>query len=80
MTSNILEKANEINRQIEILQDLRRVCFKPYLTILPIKRRINNLGIRDDNNVIIAEKGLSELIINYCDRRIAELQSDLKAL
>lgn len=75
-----LEKANEISRQIDTLQDLRRACFKPYLHIFPTKHRINNLVIQDDHTVVIAEKGLSELIIRYCDRRIEELQSDLEAL
>lgn len=75
-----LEKANEINRQIKTLQDLRIACFKPYLHICPIKRRINNLAFQDGNTIVIAEKGLSELIIKYCDTRIEELQSDLEAL
>lgn len=75
-----LEKANEIIRQIDKLQDLRRACFKPYLHICPVKRRINNLVIQDDRTVVIAEKGLSELIIKYCNRRIEELNSDLEAL
>ena len=75
-----LEKANEINRQIKTLQDLRIACFKPYLHIYPIKHRINNIAIQDDRTIVIAEKGLSELIIKYCDRRIEELRSDLEAL
>lgn len=75
-----LEKANEINRQIKTLQDLRRACLKPYLHICPIKYRINNLAFQDGNTIVIAEKGLSELILEYCDRRIEELSSDLEAL
>lgn len=75
-----LEKANEINRQIKILQDLRTACLKTYLTIIPIRRSRNNLAIQDGNNIIIAETGLNDVIRDYCDRRIEELQSDLEAL
>lgn len=80
MKIGTLEKANEIDKQIKKLQDLKRACYKPYLKICPIKRSRNNLAIQDGNTVVITEKGLSDLIINYCDKRIAELQSDLESL
>lgn len=80
MTSNILEKANEINKQIKTLQDLRIACCKTSLTICPIKRSRNNLAIQNGDNVVIADQELNDVIINYCNRRIAELQSDLEAL
>lgn len=75
-----LEKANEINRQIETLQDLRMACLKTYLTIIPIKRSRNNLAIQDGNSIIIAETDLNDVIRDYCDKRIAELNNELEAL
>lgn len=73
-----LEKANEINRQIKTLQDLRRICLKPYLTIWPINR---SLAFKDDyGNIIINEKGLNDVIIEYCDKRIKELQKEIEEL
>lgn len=75
-----LEKANEINRRIETLQDLRMACLKTYLTIIPIKRSRNNLAIQDGNSIIIAETDLNDVIRDYCDKRIAELNNELEAL
>ena len=75
-----LEKANEIKRQIETLQDLRIACLKTYLTIIPIKRSRNNLAIQHGNKIIIAETDLNDIIRDYCDKRITELNNDLEAL
>ena len=75
-----LKKANELKRQIDEFQNLRIACLKTYLTILPIKRSRNNLAIKDGNDIIIAEAGLNDVIIDYCDKRIAELNNELEAL
>lgn len=72
-----LEKANKINSQIKALQDLRRLCLKPYLRIFPAKR---NLIFEDDHTILIAEEGLNDVILQYCDKRIEELQKEIEEL
>lgn len=76
MTDKNLERANQITKDISVLQDIRRATFKPYMFF----RRWNGMVIEDDRRFSICDEGLNKVIEEYCDKRIKELRTELEAL
>lgn len=79
MTRDVFVKADDIYKKIEDLKGLRRIANRPYKKFRLSKKF---LWISDytEDDIILCDKGLTELIEEYCNKRIDELQKELEAL
>lgn len=80
MTDKNLKRANEIKDQVSNLQEIRIAAHKPYLTFFGLQVQFGGLVINTENSYITCDKGLNEVIKEYCDKRIEELKAELEAL
>ncbi len=79
MTYDSYVKANSIYTQIENLKKLRRIANEPYRRFI-LSKKFLWISTYKEDEAVSCDKGLAKLIEEYCDKRIAELQEELKAL
>lgn len=79
MTHDVFVKADDIYKKIEDLGKLRRIANKPYKRFRLSKKFLWIFNY-DRTEAVVCDKGLTELIENYCDERIKELQEELEKL
>lgn len=79
MTNETYKKAEEIQKKLKDLDKLHYIACKPY------KRYFTTLksffvSTYDRDEVCLCDEGLTEVIREYCDKRIQELKEELKSL
>ena len=79
MTKNNYDRATEIHKQIKDIKELRDLCPLPYKKFTLIKSFLW-MGNYNNRTMSICDDGLTEVIREYCDKRIKELQDELEAL
>ena len=79
MTKDKYDRATEIHKQIKDFQGLRDLCIFPYKRFTLTKRTLW-MGTYNNNTLAICDEGLTEVIRDYCDKRIQELEDELEAL
>ncbi len=79
MTHDVFVKADDIYKKIEDFKKLKRIANRPYKRF---KLSSNLLWIYnyEKTEAVVCDKGLTELIEEYCNKRIEELQEELKKL
>jgi hypothetical protein len=79
MTNDVYEKATEIQKQLDRFKTLRYMANKPFKRYF-YKTTIFGMSTYDRSEVCLCDDGLTEVIREYCDKRIKELQDELEAL
>lgn len=79
MTNDVYVKAEEIQKKIKEFEELRYITTKPYKKYGLIKKFLW-ISDYDKQEVCLCDKGLTELIRDYCDKRIRKLREELAAL
>lgn len=79
MTREVYVKADDINKKLADFRMLRRIANEPYKRFRLSKKF---LWISDyhEYGVVLCDKELTKLIEEYCDKRINELEEELKML
>lgn len=80
MTNEVLKKANDIKNKINEFDKLRLIASKPYKKFTLSKRERLFISDYDEFQMVICDKGLAELIEEYCNKRIKELNEELERL
>lgn len=79
MTRDVFIKADGIYKKIEDLKSLRRIANRPYKKFR-LSRKFLWISDFTEDNITLCDKGLTNLIEEYCDKRIVELQEELNRL
>lgn len=79
MTYNVFVKADDIYKKIEELRKLSCIASKPY-NRFRLSKKFLWICHYDSTEAVVCDKELTELIQEYCNRRIRELEEELKKL
>lgn len=79
MTNEALKRAREIEDRLDDLSKLRYIACQPYKRYFLTKKFLWITRYEQDD-VMLCDKGLTDVIREYCDKKIAELQKELEAL
>jgi ATP-dependent Lon protease len=79
MTDKNYQRATEIQKQIKDLNDLHYIACKPFKKFFLIKKFLW-ASTYDGDAVSLCDEGLTEIIREYCNRRIRELRKELETL
>ena len=79
MTSVTYTKAKMIQDRIDKLRELRYIATKSYKRFGLVKKFLW-MSDYDKREVYLCDDGLTELVRDYCDKRINELKEELEAL
>lgn len=79
MTGEVLGRANKIQEDIENLVRLRYMASKSYKRFKLVKKMLW-MSDYEEIQVVVCDEGLTNLIKEYCDKRIKELHEELKQL
>ena len=79
MTNETYKKAEEIQKKLENLNKLHYIACKPYKRYwITFKSFFVSTYERDE--VWLCDEGLTEVIREYCNKRIQELREELNSL
>ena len=79
MTKDDYIKASEIHEKIKEFQKLRDIACRFWKRYF-YKTTVFGISSYDRSEVCICDEGLTEVIRDYCDKRIQELEDELDAL
>lgn len=79
MTNDAYVKASDICKKIENFKELSYIANKPYKRF-GLSKKSFWISNYDRTEVVLCDEGLAELIKEYCDKQILELQQELKKL
>lgn len=77
MTNETYKEAEKIQSKLKDLRNLRRLICKPYICFA--KEHIF-LCDCDRKEMCLCDEDLNEVVRDYCDKRIKELQVELETL
>lgn len=80
MTNETYNTAQKIQKQIAEFVKLRLIVAKPFQRYFLVKPKKLGISSYNGDSVTICEDGLTNLILEYCDKRIKELRDELAAL
>lgn len=79
MTNETYKKAEEIQKKLKDLNKLHKIACRSYMRYFII-RKFLFISNYDRDEVVLSDEGLTEIIKEYCDKRIQELKEELKSL
>lgn len=79
MTNETYAKVKEIQDKLDNLSKLRYIACQPYKRYFLTKKSLWISTYKQDK-VCLCDGGLTEVIREYCDKRINELREELKSL
>ena len=79
MTNETYNKAKEIQMKIDEFEALRSIATKHYKRYF-YKTTIFGMSTYDRAEVCLCDNGLTEVILEYCNKRLQELRDELAAL
>lgn len=77
MTNTEFKRAEELQDKIEQFKDLRSMTLRPYLQF---GRRRLLVSTTDSMTLYVAEPELNNLVREYAERRLKELEAEFKKL
>ena len=80
MTNEVLGRANNIKDKIKDFSTLRLIARQPYQKFKLVKKLLWISDCHEDMKSVMCDKGLAELIEEYCNKRIKELNEELERL
>ena len=79
MTHDVFVKASDIYKKIEDFRNLKSLANKPYKRF-QLLNKLLCASDYDQTEVVVCDKELTELIVDYCNKKIHELQEELDQL
>lgn len=79
MNHDTFVKAKNIYKKIEDLQNLRGLAGEAYKRF-GLSKKVFWMHDRSKTEVALCDEGLAQVIEEYCNKRIAELEEELKRL
>jgi hypothetical protein len=79
MTDETYMRAEEIQNKLKNLSNLHYIACKPYKNYF-LKKNFLCISTYDKNSVCICDEGLTEVIREYCSKRMQELRKELESL
>lgn len=79
MTKEAYLKAEKIQDEIHRWENLYSITLKPYHKYGLVKKFLWIVNY-EDTEAVMCDSGLTELIREYCDKKIRELKKELEAL
>lgn len=79
MTIVAYKKAEKIHDELNRYRKLRRICYGTYKKYILAKKFLW-LSTYQEDEIALCDKELSELIVEYCDKKINELEKQLEVL
>lgn len=79
MDHDTFVKAENIYKEIKDLKNLRILADKVYKRF-GLSKKVFWMSGWDQREVVVCNEGLAEVIEEYCNKRIAELEEELKTL
>ena len=79
MTDKTYKRAEEIQKELKDFNTLHYIACKPYKKYWLTKKFLW-LSTYEGDSVCLCDEGLSELIREYCNKRIRELREELESL
>ena len=77
MTKETYEKAKEIQDSLDKLNKLRFMTHKPWIRFIKERTWLTDY---DKREVCLCDEDLTNVISDYCDKKIKELKEELKSL
>lgn len=79
MTDKTYKKAEEIQKRLEDLNTLHYIACQPYKKY-SLTKKFLWISTYGKDAVCLCDEGLTELIREYCNKRIRELREELESL
>lgn len=79
MTNETYKKAEGIQQKLRDLDKLHYIACKPYKRYF-ITLKSFFISTYDRDEVFLCDEGLTEIIREYCNKRMQELREELKSL
>lgn len=79
MTDKTYIKAEEIFNQLKDLKNLRHITFEPHKRFC-LRQKFLYIADFDETELCLCDEGLNNVIRDYCDKRIKELEDELESL
>lgn len=79
MTNETYKRAEEIQKKLKDLDTLHYIACKPFKKYF-LKKEFLCVSTYDKDAVCICDEGLTEVIREYCNKRIQELREELSSL
>ena len=79
MTREVYVKADDLYGKIADFRKLRRIANEPYKRFR-LRKKFLWMSDYGKTEAVLCDKGLAELITEYCDKRIKELQEEIDRL
>lgn len=79
MTNETYKKAEKIQKKLKDLNTLYYIACKPFKRYFLTKKFLW-LSTYDRDEVCLSDEGLTEVIREYCNKRIKELSEELESL
>lgn len=79
MTNETYNKAKEIQEQIDRFETLHYIANKPFKRYYT-KTIVFGITTYDNHETCLCDEGLTEVIRDYCNKRLQELRDELAAL
>ena len=80
MKRETIEKAHDLEAEIGYYEKVAYICSFPYRKFKLFKKKAYICDTDEMSNICIRDKELAELIVDYCNKKKAELQAELDAL
>lgn len=80
MKKETIDKANELEAQIGRYDKIAFICSFPYQRFRLFKKKAYICKSDEMSNILITDEELAKLIVDYCDKKKAELRAELEAL